>query len=443
MFTKSRLFCLLFIGLGFALQAQQQKNWQILFDFDKHHITAEGASLLAEVVGFMDKVECTEIVLQGHTDWIGSLAYNQALSTNRTRAVRDHLMDLGVPENLLQIAWFGEEKPQADNVSDEGRQLNRRVEVVVTYVQKQEVVLEVIEEEEEEKVEPLPSEPVVEDLRLQLDARNKAEFTYDCRGDIIIAAKEGAKVRIPEGMLVDCDEAGEISVEVKEFTDMNTIIKSQVSTYSGNTMLQSAGMILVDLKRDGKKVNMSGCMEVTIPGPKVEGMRPYYTNRISNPRRINWRKRKGSVRYDDLQQAYILEICGEVSSSFGINCDKPTRGKGFLVKVKNLRGENPPLAVVAASGAVTNMRLVSKRVWRRHRVAYYTFPIIEDEPLKIIGAYKKDVFLGKKESFNLNEDVYYDSKKGRLKSKWLRKLSKQGTYRLIKDFPKLRFEKTS
>ena len=444
MFTKSRLFCLLFIGLGFTLQAQQQKNWQVLFDFDEHQITAEGASLLAEVVGFIDEVECTAIDLQGHTDWIGSLAYNQALSTNRTRAVRDYLLDLGVPESLLQIAWFGEEKPQADNVSDKGRQLNRRVEVVVKYEPKQEVVQEIIEEEEEEKVELLPSTPVVEDLRLQLDAQNKAEFTYNCRGDIIIAAKEGAKIRIPEGMLVDCDQVGMLSVEVQELTSKKEIIKSKVSTYSGSTLLQSAGMILVDLKREGKKVNMNGCLEVIIPGPKVEGMRPYFTSYTADPERINWRKRKGKIRYDRLQ-AHIIEICGEMTSSFGINADKPTKGKGkgYLVKVKNLKGQNPHLAVESASGAVTNLRMISKKEGRRHQVGYYTFPVIADESLTIIGDFDKTNILGISRNYQLGAEVLYRSASGKLRTKKVKRLRKRGDYHLIQDFPKLRFQKTS
>ncbi|NET35750.1 MAG: OmpA family protein [Cyanothece sp. SIO1E1] len=443
MFTKSRLFCLLFIGLGFTLQAQQQKNWQVLFDFDEHQITDEGASLLAEVVSFIDEVECIEVVLQGHTDWIGSLDYNQALSTRRTRAVRDHLVELGLAENLLQIAWFGEEKPQADNVSDDGRQLNRRVEVVMKYQEKPEVVQEIIEEEEEEKVEPLPSEPVIEDLRLQLDARNKAEFAYNCRGDIIISAKEGAKIRIPEGMLVDCDEVGQLSVEVQELTSKKEIIKSKVSTYSGSTLLQSAGMILVDLKREGKKVNMNGCLEVIIPGPKVEGMRPYFTSYTANPERINWRKRKGDIRYDDRLQAHIIEICGEMTGSFGVNADKPTKRQGYLVKVKNLKGQNPHLAVESASGAVTNLRMISKKEGRRRQVGYYTFPVIADESLTIIGGFDKTNMLGVTRNYQLGAEVLYRSESGKLRTKKVKRLRKRGSYYLIQDFPKLRFQKTS
>ena len=445
MFTKSRLFCLLFLSLGFTLHAQQEKNWQILFDFDEHQITAEGANLLAELVSFIDEVECTEIVLQGHTDWIGSLAYNQALSTKRTRSVREHLLELGVPKNLLQIAWFGEEKPQADNVSDAGRQLNRRVEVVLRYEPKQAVVQDIIEEEEEEKVAPLPSEPVVEDLRLQLDVQNKAEFTYNCRGDIIIAAKEGAKIRIPEGMLVDCDEVGQLSVEVQELTSKKEIIKSKVSTYSGSTLLQSAGMILVDLKREGKKVNMKGCLEVVIPGPKVDGMRPYFTSYTANPESINWRKRKGDIRYDDRLQAHIIEICGEMTGTFGINADKPTKGKGsgYLVKVKNLKGQNPHLAVESASGALTNLRLISKKEGRRHQVGYYTFPVIADESLTIIGDFNKTNILGRSKNYQIGAEVRYRSASGKLRTKKVKRLRKQGNYHLIQDFPKLRFDKAS
>ena len=375
MFSKSRLFCLFFLGLSLSLQAQQHQSWQILFDFDEHQITPEGESLLAEVVKFTSQVECQAIVLQGHTDWVGSLAYNQGLSTKRTKAVQDHLRDLGIAENLLQITWFGEERPQADNVSDEGRQLNRRVEVVVRYKPTPEVVQAIREVEEEEQVEPLPNEPVVSDLRLRLDAQNKAETTYNCRGDIIITAKEGAQITIPAGMLVDCDGLARLSVEVQEFTSKKEIIKSKASTYSGNTMLQSAGMILVDLRRDGQKVNLNGCLEVVIPGPKVEGMRPYFANSIGNPEDINWAEREGEIRYDDRLQAHVIEICGEMSGSFGINADKPIKpGKGkeevLLVKVKNLKGQNPHLAVESASGAVTNLRLISKKEGRRTQVGY-------------------------------------------------------------------------
>ncbi len=444
MLTKSRLFCLLLVGLSFTLQAQQEQSWQVLFNFDEHHIASEGETLLAEVVNFIGKVECQEIVLRGHTDWTGSLAYNQALSTRRTKTVRSHLVELGATEELIHITWFGEEKPQADNVSDEGRQLNRRVEVVVKYKPKQEVVQKIIEEEEEEKVEILPSEPIVKDLRLQLNAQNKAEFTYNCRGDIIISAKEGAKIRIPDGMLVDCDELARLSVEVQEFTSKKEIIKSKASTYAGNTMLQSAGMILVDLKRDGQRVNLNGCLEVVIPGPQVEGMKPYFANSVSNPERINWAERKGDIRYDDRLQAHVIEICGEISGSFGINADKPVeKGKVYLVKVKNLKGQNPHLAVESASGAITNLRLISRKEGRRHQVGYYTFPVLADERLTIIGSYDKTNMLGTNRTYQLDAEVLYRKESGKLRTKKIKRLQKRGTYHLIQDFPKLRFEKTS
>lgn len=446
MFTKSQLFCLLFFCFGITLQGQEQKAWKVLFDFDEHQISSESAATLSDLMQFITEVDCQAVVLQGHTDWVGALAYNEELSTKRTRAVQEQLIELGLAENLIQIAWFGEEKPEADNSSDEGRQMNRRVQILVKYKPKPEIVQAIVEEKEEEKVEPLPSKPVVEDLRLQLNAQNKAEFTYNCRGDIIISAKEGAKIRIPEGMLVDCDELASLSVEVQELTSKKEIIKSKASTYSGSTMLQSAGMILVDLKRDGEQVNMNGCLEVVIPGPKVAGMQPYFANNTSNAEGINWQKRKGDIRYDDRLQAHIIEICGEMSSSFGINADKPIKpgkGAGYLVKVKNLKGQNPHLAVESASGAITNLRLISKKEGRRHQVGYYMFPVLADEPLTIIGAYDKTTILGKTKTYEIGAEVLYRSESGRLRTKKVKRLKKRGTYHLIRDFPKLRFEKTS
>lgn len=445
MLKQSRLLCLVFVCLACAVGAQESESWRVHFDFDEHQLTAESEATLSEVVAMIDRVDSQKILLQGHTDWVGSLAYNQTLSTKRTKAVQDYLIQLGVAEALIEIDWFGEETPAMGNETDQGRAVNRRVEITLLYALPQEVVKEVIEIEEEEIVEPLPAELPVEDLRLTLDEDNSASFTYNCKGDIIITAKEGAKLRIPEGMLVDCDELGQLSVEVQEFTNKKEILKSKVSTYAGSTMLQSTGMILVDLKREGKKVNMNGCLEVVIPGPKVNGMKPYFTSFIANPERINWRKRKGEIRYDDQQQAHVIEICGEISGSFGINADKPakSKGSGYLVKVKNLKGQNPHLAVESASGAITNLRLISKKEGRRHQIGYYTFPLIADEPLTILGAFDKTSILGIRKTFQIGEEVLYRSESGQLRTKKVKKLRKRGSYHLIRDFPKLRFTKTS
>ena len=67
--------------------------------------------------------------LSGHTDGKGSVAYNQKLSEQRAKAVYDYLIERGVSADNLSWKGYGKSEPIATNATDEGRQLNRRVEL--------------------------------------------------------------------------------------------------------------------------------------------------------------------------------------------------------------------------------------------------------------------------------------------------------------------------
>jgi outer membrane protein OmpA-like peptidoglycan-associated protein len=79
----------------------------------------------------LKKYDRNEITIIGHTDASGSEGYNQQLSERRAIAVRDQLVTLGVPASRLRAFGRGELEPRADNGNEAGRQLNRRVEILV------------------------------------------------------------------------------------------------------------------------------------------------------------------------------------------------------------------------------------------------------------------------------------------------------------------------
>jgi outer membrane protein OmpA-like peptidoglycan-associated protein len=70
-------------------------------------------------------------VAEGHTDAIGSDAYNQSLSERRAEAVRRYLINGGITPERIRTEGFGESRPVASNETDEGRAQNRRVELRV------------------------------------------------------------------------------------------------------------------------------------------------------------------------------------------------------------------------------------------------------------------------------------------------------------------------
>ncbi|MFA7388575.1 MAG: OmpA family protein [Thiohalobacteraceae bacterium] len=103
-----------------------------LFDFDKDKIKEAAKPRLDEVanrVRSLGDVEAVTIV--GHTDSVGSEAYNEQLSMRRANAVKNYLLDQGVDPSLVSTSGMGESQPVADNSTDAGRAQNRRVEITI------------------------------------------------------------------------------------------------------------------------------------------------------------------------------------------------------------------------------------------------------------------------------------------------------------------------
>lgn len=104
----------------------------IFFEFAKSDIKPESLPELNRLVEFLQTYPQVKIEIRGHTDSIGSSAFNMKLSNNRAKAVFNFLINNGIDKKRLGFIGFGKEKPVADNGTDEGRQLNRRVEFVIT-----------------------------------------------------------------------------------------------------------------------------------------------------------------------------------------------------------------------------------------------------------------------------------------------------------------------
>lgn len=104
----------------------------VLFAFDSAELTAEARRLLADVGTRLTGASLVAVKVVGHTDSVGSDAYNQGLSERRARSVADFLIAQGVPAGKLSTEGRGESQPVADNGSDAGRAQNRRVELYVS-----------------------------------------------------------------------------------------------------------------------------------------------------------------------------------------------------------------------------------------------------------------------------------------------------------------------
>ena len=101
------------------------------FDFNKSVVKAEGKAKLDDLVGKVKGINLEVIIAVGHTDSVGSDAYNQMLSVRRAEAVKAYLVSKGIEKNRVYTEGKGEKQPVADNKTSEGRAKNRRVEIEV------------------------------------------------------------------------------------------------------------------------------------------------------------------------------------------------------------------------------------------------------------------------------------------------------------------------
>jgi OOP family OmpA-OmpF porin len=103
----------------------------IHFDFDKYNIKPEWRPVLDEAAQILQKRPNIRVMIEGNTDAIGTLEYNQKLSERRAKAVYDYLLTKGVSASRMQTIGYGKTRPKADNSTAEGRAINRRVEFKV------------------------------------------------------------------------------------------------------------------------------------------------------------------------------------------------------------------------------------------------------------------------------------------------------------------------
>jgi OOP family OmpA-OmpF porin len=101
------------------------------FDFNKAVLKPEGKAKLDDLSSKIKGITLEVIIAVGHTDSVGSDAYNQKLSLRRAEAVKAYMVSKGIEANRVYTEGKGEKQPVADNKSAEGRAKNRRVEIEV------------------------------------------------------------------------------------------------------------------------------------------------------------------------------------------------------------------------------------------------------------------------------------------------------------------------
>jgi outer membrane protein OmpA-like peptidoglycan-associated protein len=111
----------------------------VTFAFDSAALNPQFHSVLDKVAQTLVEYDQTVIQVAGHTDSVGSHAYNMKLSEQRAGSVKDYLAGHGVPAKRMHTVGAGPDHPVADNATPEGRAQNRRVEITIVPVTEESV----------------------------------------------------------------------------------------------------------------------------------------------------------------------------------------------------------------------------------------------------------------------------------------------------------------
>lgn len=104
----------------------------IFFDNNKYNISSNSQLAIDRFKKIFNEYPDTNILIEGHTDNIGSEAYNESLSQRRAIAVSNALKNEGIAASRISSKWYGESQPKVVNSSDENRATNRRVQFIIT-----------------------------------------------------------------------------------------------------------------------------------------------------------------------------------------------------------------------------------------------------------------------------------------------------------------------
>lgn len=107
---------------------------QIYFEFNSSELLTMSYIQLDSLYNILAEKPSVRIEVRGHTDNIGSEGYNKKLSVERAASVYNYLLEKGIPKTRMKYRGFGPNIPVADNSTEEGRELNRRVEILIVEI---------------------------------------------------------------------------------------------------------------------------------------------------------------------------------------------------------------------------------------------------------------------------------------------------------------------
>ncbi len=242
---KNRLSTLVLLLTSVTLLAQKTIKRTIYFENANAQLSIESQNYLRSLADTVKKYPKYSIALKGHTDATGTASENQAFSQKRALVIKSELVKHGVDAQSVIAQSVGATEPIGDNNTEGGKKLNRRVDMAIT-------ILPVAAVKKYQNMKEFYRD-------LSVGYQN---FKINTAKDTIIRGEKGTILFIPKAAFEGVAVNAIVDFRLKEAYSVSDIISENLSTMSGDKLLQTGGMIYIDAKYNGKDLTLEKTMNV-------------------------------------------------------------------------------------------------------------------------------------------------------------------------------------
>ncbi|MGV3631628.1 MAG: OmpA family protein [Bacteroidota bacterium] len=249
---KTILLRVLFVLVSLESFSQQAEE-SIWFATADDHLSLVSMRSLEKITALTRTHDVLKIEVSGNTDNVGSTAFNEKLAGRRVQSATAYLISQGVPAALIATQAFGELKPRTTNKHAEGRRQNRRVDIVVTYREKQ----------------AAQQKGDIRDLYRQL-ATQPNEFCINPKRDTVLRGRDGGIIEIKANSFQLKADNGDncVTILLRENFSYSSMLLDNLTTMSNGKILESDGMVDVavyDWKGRPLGLNQGKDMVILVP----------------------------------------------------------------------------------------------------------------------------------------------------------------------------------
>lgn len=255
------VFILMFFFSSSKLSASNIQNLTLYFDKDKYTVSETEKQKLATVT------DADLVYIDGYTDSDGSYEYNQKLSQNRAQEIKRLIVSAN-PGIRTDVHFFGKTKLKKQELNEEDKKQNRRVEIAF-----------------------------IKNPFLQLKTEVQ-KFRVDNSKDQIITCKEGTVIEIPQGAFNN----KMVDIEISEHYKLENILGENLTTTSNDEALETAGMIKINAMVNGIEVQPVSELTYKFPNKNNKDDFKLFLGERDNEYNINWVLDKK----EEVEQQYVI-----------------------------------------------------------------------------------------------------------------------------------------